>query len=512
MVDGPAPAPRGSGNRRQPNGKHQHKERNLDPLTQPAHILIGALARRDISAVELLDMTLARIDAVNGAVNAVVARDGEAARMAARASDRRRQAGQAGRLEGLPITIKDAFSVKGMVSTAGAPLYRDRVPDRDAAAVARLRAAGAIILGKTNVPMFSGDFQTSNAVYGTTNNPWDVSRSPGGSSGGAAAAVATGMSGVELGSDLGGSIRWPAHCCGLFGLKPTWGLVSTRGHVPPPPGIDIESDLAVAGPLARSANDLDLTLAVLAGPPDPAGVSPRLDPPRRSDPRGLRVAVWLNEPFAPVDAAVAAGVERAAALLAEAGARVETSARPAFRFEEAFEVYALLNHAIVAAGLPAKVRDRLAAEAGAFAPDDLTHRALQARGAKLDAATWGALQDRRRRLKRAWDGFFTDCDVVLMPPAPVTAIAHDHAADFHARTLVVDGSARPYFDFLLWSSLASVAHLPAAVAPVQIGADGLPAGVQIVAAEGADRTAIAVAGMLESLAGGFRPPPLLALS
>jgi amidase len=441
-----------------------------------------------------------------------VALDAQAARRVARQSDRRRAAGDAGRLEGLPVTIKDAFAVAGLVSTAGAPAYRHRVPDADAAAVARLRGAGAVILGKTNVPAFSGDFQSYNAVYGTTNNPWDPTRSPGGSSGGAAAAVATGMSAFELGSDLGGSIRWPAHACGLFGLKPTWGLVSMRGHVPPPPGIDIESDLAVAGPLARSATDLDLLLGVIAGPPDPAGVAPRLDPPKRGDPRGLKVAVWLEEPFATVDAAVAAAIARAADALADAGAEVSASARPAFRFEEAFEVYALLNHAIVAAALPAKVRDRLAAEASAYAPGDLSHPALQARGAKLDTATWSLLQQRRTGLKRAWDVFFTRWDVVLMPPAPVTALPHDHRGDFHARTLTVNGARRPYFDFLLWSSLASVAHLPAAVAPVLIGADGLPAGVQIVAAEGADRTAIAVAGMLEMLCGGFRAPPIGALS
>ncbi|MDJ1157733.1 amidase [Chelatococcus sp. SYSU_G07232] len=481
----------------------------MDLLNEPAHAILAALDRRELSAAELLDETLERIAAVNPALNAIVALDTEAARTAADAADARRGKGEARALDGLVITIKDAFDVAGLVSTAGAPTYRERVPERDAAAVARLRAAGAVILGKTNVPAFSGDFQAYNPIYGATNNPWDRSRSTGGSSGGAAAAVATGMSAFELGSDLGGSIRWPAHACGIFGLKPTWGLVSTRGHVPPPPGVTAEGDLVAAGPLARSAADLDLVLSVIAGPADPDGVKPRLAPPRRTTPAGLRVALWANETFAPVDASVSGAVERAGALLAGAGATVDAAARPAFAFEEAFEVYALMNHAIVAAGLPQKVRDRLAADAVNYAPGDLSHRALQARGARLDAGTWVALQERRQALKTAWDAFFRDWDVVLMPPAPVPAIPHDHSPDFHARTLDVNGEKRPYFDFLMWSSLASGAHLPAAVAPVAQTAGGLPLGVQIVAAEGADRTAIAVAGMLEALGCRYRVPPLL---
>lgn len=480
----------------------------MDLLTRPATALLDSLGRREISAVELLDATLERIGRVNPRLNAVVAIEPEAARDAARASDRRRAEGRDGLLEGLPITIKDAFDVAGMVSTAGAPAHRDRVPGADAAAVARLRAAGAVILGKTNVPPFSGDFQAANPIYGVTRNPWDLERSPGGSSGGAAVAVATGMSAFELGSDLGGSIRWPAHACGLFGLKPTWGLVSTRGHVPPAPGATIESDLSVAGPLTRSARDLDLVLSVIAGPPDPGGVRPRLDPPRRPDPAGLRVALWLDEPFAPVAQDVREAVRHAAALLAEAGATVDEEARPGFRFEEAFEVFSLMNHALVAAGLPEAVRERIAARSPDFGPDNLSHRALQARGAKLDVDTWRGLQDRRRALKERWEAFFQRFDVVLMPPAPVAAIPHDATPDFHARVLTVDGRPRPYFDFLMWSSLATVAHLPAAVAPVLRNAAGLPCGVQIVAAEGADRTAVAVAGMLERLGCHFVPPPL----
>ncbi|MGL4443813.1 MAG: amidase family protein, partial [Alsobacter sp.] len=357
----------------------------MDLLTRPATEILAALARRDVSAVELLDATLARIDALNPRINAVVARDAEAARRAAQASDARRAKGLDGLLEGLPMTIKDAYDVAGLVSTAGAPSWRERVPDVDAVPVARLRAAGAVILGKTNVPPWSADWVAENPPYGRTCNPWNLAHSPGGSSGGAVAALATGMTALELGSDLVASIRWPAHATGVFGLKPTWGLVSMRGHRPPSPGVDIEGDLAVAGPLARSARDLDLMLSVIAGPPALDGPRPVIAPPRRTTPQGLRVAVWASDPFAPVDHAVVAGVRRAASLLAGAGADVDADARPAFSFAEAFEVYALIAHAIVAVELPEKVRDQLAAEASSYAPDDISHRALQTRAARMDA-------------------------------------------------------------------------------------------------------------------------------
>ncbi len=467
-------------------------------LTLPAHLLRDRLRRKDFSARELLAATLARIEALNPGLNAVVALDPEAARAAADESDRRLAAGEARSLEGLPVTVKDAFDTAGLVTAVGLPAYRARVPDVDAAAIARLRHAGAVIVGKTNVPVFCGDFQSYNPVNGVTNNPWDLARSPGGSSGGAAVAVATGMSAFETGSDLGGSIRWPAHACGVFGLKTTWNLVSTWGLIPPPPErrSPRNVDLMVAGPLARSAADLDLALSVLAGPRDPAFAA-TLRPPRRTDPKGLRVALWLDEPLAPVQADVAAAVRRAASLLAEAGATVDETARPGFRFEEAFEVFSLLNHFLVAHGLPPKVRLRLQKGAASASPHDLSHRALQARGARMTPGLYQQTSLRKQRLKKLWARFFEACDVILCPPAPVVAIPHDHNPDVHARTLDVDGVPRPYLDFLVWGALASGGGLPAAVAPVMRTDAGLPAGVQIIAAEGEDRTAIAVAAMLE---------------
>jgi amidase len=486
----------------------------MDLLTTSATSIRDLLLRRELSSIDLLDATLARIAALNPSLTAVVGLDAETARLAARDSDCRIAAGEARPLEGLVITVKDSFDVAGLASTAGAPTYRERVPKVDAAAVARLREAGAVILAKSNVPAFTADFQAYNSVYGTTNNPWNLKRSPGGSSGGAAAAVATGMSTFELGSDLGGSIRWPAHACGVFGLKTTWNLVSMWGHVPPTPERRMarNADLMVAGPIARSAADLDLVLPVLAGPREPGTKRTPLRPPRYTSPGGLRVALWLDEPFALVQRAVADAVRRAARLLADAGAVVDETARPSVRFEEAFEVFSLLNHAIVASSLPPKVRDRLQRAASSFAPGDLSHRALQARGARMTPGLYQQVKARKQRLAMLWARFFERFDVLLCPPAPVVAIPHDHGPDVHARTLDIDGASRPYLDFLVWASLATGADLPAAVAPVMRTADGLPAGVQIIAAKGEDRTAIAVAGMLEKLGCRYERPPLPSVS
>ncbi|MFZ0496840.1 MAG: amidase [Methylocella sp.] len=482
----------------------------MPDLLDSASSLRAALLRREFSARDLLGSTLAAIERLDPALNAIVQTDAASAWRGARDSDARIARGEARPLEGLPVTIKDCFEVAGMVTSAGAPALQNYIPNEDASAVARLRRAGAIILGKTNVPIFTGDFQAYNSIYGTTNNPWNPGFSPGGSSGGAAAAIATGMSALELGSDLGGSIRWPAHCCGIFGLKTTWNLVSTYGHIPPMPELRLERnpELLVAGPLARSAADLGLALDVLAGPRDPSMPAEAHASPRNTSPRGLRVALWLDEPFAPVDATVAAAVRKAALMLEEAGAIVDESARPAVSFEEAWEVCAVLTHALIGAGLPDKARDKLAAREHDSSAGDLSHRALQARGMRLSTPDFLGIQARRQRLRQEWARFFEHIDVVLCPPAPTGPIRHDQKPDPHARSIEVNGNQRPYFDLMLWACLATGAGLPAAVAPAMLGVDGLPRGVQIIAASFEDRTAIACAAMLEALGASFKAPPM----
>jgi amidase len=318
------------------------------------------------------------------------------------------------------------------------------------------------------------------------------------------------MSALEIGSDLAGSIRWPAHCCGIFGLKTSWNVIATYGHIPPMPEmrLDRNPELLVAGPLARSAADLALALDVLAGPRHPSMTAPMLLAPRKTSPKGLRVALWLDEPLAPVDARVADAVREAALSLEKAGAIVEPAARPAFAFEDAWEVAAILVHALIGIGLPEKIRERLAAREKVFPIGDLTHRALQARGMRLETSDFIDIQARRQHLQEEWARFFERFDVVLCPPAPTGAIRHDQTPDPHMRFIVVNGMQRPYFDLMPWAWLATGAGLPAAVAPVMLAEDGLPRGVQIIAASLGDRTAITCASMLEALGCAFQAPPM----
>jgi amidase len=470
----------------------------------PALAWRDALRNRDFCARELFDALWDRVMERNPPLNALIAWDEDAARRAAEESDKRLKRRDGLPLDGLPISIKDSFAVTGMPTTCGAEEFSDYRPEEDALAVARLRAAGAIIFAKSNVPRMTGDFQTYNDLFGATSNPFDLSRSPGGSSGGAAAAVAAGLSAFELGSDLGGSIRWPAHACGLFGLKTSWSQIPMLGHIPPAPSIKLKNppDLGVAGPIARSAHDLDLALSIVAGPTNASGPA-FLTKPRRRRPGDWRVALWLDPNFAPVDPEVEQGVLLAADLLGEAGVRVEPD-KPAFSFEEALEIYALLNFAIGFAGAPPEARERARNMEDAGDPYWLE---LRARAARMDAGAYAALMDRRTAIKRAFADFFQRHDAILCPPAPCLAIPHDVSPNVFARRLVLRGGDLPYHDLLKWACLAALAHLPAAVAPVAPGASGLSRGAQIICAFDEDRSAIALAAILEEAGGGFRPPP-----
>lgn len=473
----------------------------------PSSIWRAGLAAGDFSALDLLTAVWERILQRNPVLNALASYDEDAAARQAEEADRRYARGEARALEGLPITIKDSFETSGLTTTCGARELADYRPERDAVAVERLRAAGAIVLAKTNVPRLTADFQTHNSLFGLTCNPWDVSRTPGGSSGGAAAAVAAGFCAFDLASDLGGSIRWPAHACGLFGLKPSWGRIPFAGHIPPLPAMRLKNppDLAVAGPLARSAADLDLVLCLAAGPLN-ALEAGHFPPVRKTRPEQLRLALWIDPDFAPVDADVETGVRLAAEALGRAGARV-AEARPSFAFAEAFEIYAILNFAIGFSGLTAAERAHFAESAKGFAPDDASYPALRARAARIDAATWSRLMERRAAIRDAFAAFFAEYDAILCPPAPCLAFPHDLSPDPLARRLPTSVGDLPYYDLLKWASLATLSHLPAAVAPVVVSPRGLPCGVQIVCPLNADREAVAIAGMIERLTGGYRPPP-----
>ncbi len=479
-------------------------------MADPAYLTAGeaaaAIRAGELGSHELLDHLLARAD--RSTINAVVARADDRARARARAADEASASGGWwGPLHGVPMTVKDSFEVHGMPTTAGAPELAGHVPEHPAAAVRRLTDAGAIVFGKTNLPIWAGDFQSYNDVYGTTGNPWDPERTPGGSSGGAAAALAAGLTPLELGSDIGGSIRNPAHFCGVYGHKPTYGIVPLDGHVPGPPGTRRIPDLAVAGPLARTATDLEAALDVLAGPPlgDPAWKL-ELPSPRRTRLAETRVAAWLDDPLCPVDTEVGDVLERAAAALTAAGVPVDRGARPEVDPVRSNEVYSRLLLAETAAGFPAEALDRFRAEAAALDPADRSGGAGRARGAVQSHREWLSADESRHRMRAAWAAFFADFDVLLAPIMPTVAFPHDHSP-MGERTVTVNGAPFPYLDQLFWAGLASVAYLPATAIPVGRAASGLPVGMQVIGPHLEDRMPLAFARMAASVTGGFTPPP-----
>lgn len=472
--------------------------------------LLARMERGDVTSRALTDLFAGRIEAHDARTNAVVTRDFDAARRRADEADAARARGESwGPLHGLPVTIKDSFETAGLRTTCGHPPLAAHVPARDADAVARLRGAGAVILGKTNTPEMAGDAQTYNAVFGRTSNPWDPTRTPGGSSGGAAVALAAGYAALELGSDIGGSIRTPANWCGIYGHKPTHGIVPTRGHIPGPPGTLADTDLNVVGPLARSAEDLDLALSVLAGPTPELAVAWRfaLPPPRHASLRAYRVAAWLDDATAPVDVAVSERLHAAVESLRRAGVDVDEKVRPAVPLAEAADVWSRLCMPIIYSGIPTPSFDALCA-LGDAAPetgaDPIAHFARIGTRRHRD---WLAVNERRARMRAALASFFRDHDVLLMPVSGVPAIPHDESQPLPARTVRVNGAGRPYADLFSWIALATATLHPATVAPVGRTPGGLPVGLQIVGPYLEDRTTIDFAARLAALVGGFTPPP-----
>lgn len=476
----------------------------MSDLYATARQMLDDLAAKRVSARELLDAHAARNAALAEKINAVTVTDLDRARKDAQAIDDARAKGASlGALAGLPMTIKDGFDVEHMPATAGFPPFAQRPKDcADAELVARTRAAGAVPWAKTNVPIFLSDWQSTNQIYGTTNNPYDVTRVPGGSSGGAAAALASGITPLEVGSDIGGSLRVPAHFCGVCALKPTWGKLPMRGHVPPPPGFEGETDLGVGGPMARNVGDLKLLWSVLNKSPQ--------TPARPIE--GARVAVWDEDPLLPLSRDVKDAIARAADALAKQGAHVETIKAP-IDTRELLISYMWLLISIISAGLPeatlneiGKTRD---ADLKAFAAShdpwspELNRLASTARANEvLDA------QRARQALKDRMKTFFENTDVILMPITPTTAFKHDHSEPFRARVLDVDGAPTQYSRMLGWISLATALHLPSLAVPAG-RASGMPVGVQIVGPlNGEDRLFDFAAAVEESL-GGFAPPQSL---
>lgn len=481
-------------------------------MTEIAHLSAGALLAAirlgRISCEEAVKVFFGRMDVRDRELNAVVARRTQAALAEARVRDEALARGDPpGPLHGLSMTIKDSIEVAGLPAACGAPALRDHQPAADAPAVARLRAAGAVILGKTNVPLYAADFQTFNEVFGTTRNPYALDRSPGGSSGGAAASLAAGFATAELGSDLAGSLRQPAHACGVAALKPTFGIVPAGGSLSGPVVARRPADLWVLGPMARTVADLRLLLNVLAGPDERLAPGWKLElPPGPAAGAKLRVAAWLDDPFCPPDRAVAPLLAAAVAKLGGAGVDVEEGARPAFGAEEAFLIHCALMYGEMSFGLPDEVYDYFVARAGRGRPAVLPHVTdVQAAGLAARHRDWLRACELREGLRVAWAEFFRDRDALVCPVAPTPAALHDHRR-LDQRTQPIDGVEFPALQHAFWTALASTAGLPAATVPVGLDATGLPVGIQVIGAWYRDRTVLEVAERIERACGGFRPP------
>jgi amidase len=477
-----------------------------------AEELVALLQARKVSAVELLDRAIARIEAHDGKLNAVVVRDFERARAAAAEADKALARGDLRPLLGVPMTVKEAFNVAGLPTTRGIP-GTEHIPVReDAVAVARLKAAGAVVLGKTNVPLNLADWQSYNAIYGTTSNPWDPSRTPGGSSGGAAAALAAGYVSLELGSDIAGSLRAPAGFCGVFAHKPTYGIVPLRGTAPPGApsrSVPVWVDLAVAGPMARSAGDLALAFDVIAGPDDVDALAYKLvlPPPRHADLKDFRVLVLDDHPLLPTAGAVRAAVAEMAERLAKSGVKVARTSPLLPDLARVGRVYTQLLTAVVGADLPDDVYARRQSAAAELPPDDATSlAALRLRGSVISHREWVRTDRIRTGIADRWRQFFREWDVLLCPVMPTPAFAHDHS-DMNARRISIDGAEVPYFDQAMWISMATLTGLPATAMPIGRSDDGLPIGMQIIGPHLEDRTTIGFAQLAEREFGGFVAPP-----
>ena len=409
------------------------------------------------------------------------------------------------------MVVKESFNVAGLPTTWGIPAFKDWTPQEDAVTVARLKAAGAVILGKTNVPLVLGDWQSYNDIYGTTNNPWDLGRTPGGSSGGSAAALAAGFGSLSLGSDIGGSLRVPAHYCGIYAHKPTIGIVPLRGQSPPgTPPLPREIDLVVAGPMARSAADLALALDLIAGPDEArAGIAYRLalPAPRHEELRSFRALIVDAHPLLPTAAPVRNALDRLSQRLVKAGVKVGRDSPLLPDLADSARLYMRLLLPVFSAGWPLDQYKQAQPAAEALNPDDETLVAERARGAVLSHRDWMTADAARTRLQQQWRELFREWDVVLCPPMPTPAFSHDHSTPDYARHIEIDGKEYPYFDQLVWPGIATTPGLPATAAPIDRSEIGLPIGVQIVGAYLEDRTTIAFAAFMEREFGGFVPPP-----
>lgn len=457
--------------------------------------LSSLIKTKKLSVLEAVDFYIARIEAFDDAINAVVVRDFDRARAQAKVLDRGR--GKIAKLPpfyGVPITVKESFDVAGLPTTWGVEAAKGNIAKADAVAIERFKQAGAVILGKTNVPVMLADWQSFNPVYGTTSNPWDLSRSPGGSSGGSAASLAAGFSALDAGSDIGASLRDPAHYCGIFAHKPTYGVCAIKGHSLS--GGLVAPDISCIGPMARTAKDLALGLGVMAGRVE-AAWQLALPKPKVTGLKGLRVAIMSAHEMCPVESEISESLLGLGKFLKKVGAKVSYTARPDFDAASAHENYMLMLNAALSARVPDAVVERLRED-----PEGMSSR-----GMLMEHRIWLRHNDERARMKLAWSAFFEDYDVLISPVGSTAAVKHDHSGNMAERHISVNGHEMIFGQQLFWAGYSCNFGLPSTAAPLGMTAGGLPFGMQIIGDSFDDYNTIAVAALLEREWLGFVPPP-----
>jgi amidase len=483
---------------------------NPDTHWQDATELSRRVRDREVTATALLEHFLARIARINPLLNCIVTIDENGARKRAAEADAALERGEIwGPLHGVPMTIKDTIEVAGMRCTAGSEILKNHVPTRHAAAVQRLIDAGANIFGKTNVPEFGADLQTANKLFGRTGNAWNPERLAGGSSGGAAAALAAGLTGLELGSDIGGSTRNPAHYNSVFGMRPTWGTISGIGHIPGMPGSLTIDDFGTLGPLARSARDLRLAFDIVRGTDPLFG---RVCKPDLADEdigavSGLRVGLWLDDAIAPVERAVSTVLSEAIETLKRAGLRHVSHAKPDFDARQAYLTYIRMGGAITGSGTSAEEREALRKqvqqmEGSVPEHDSGLHRL---RGVLASYAEFQRDNQLRGEIRVKWAEYFGQYDVMISPIMSVAAL--EHGSNFFGRTITLNGKPAAGRDQLFWAALQVLANLPAVVFPAGFTDKGLPVGMQITAPYLEDYRAIRVAGLFAEIVGAAHNHP-----
>ena len=477
----------------------------------PAHELARLVRAKAVSSTELLALYLQRIERLNPAINALPVLDAERAQQQAGLADAALARGEIwGPLHGVPISVKESFNVAGLPTTYGFESHRHNIASQDAVAVHRLKQAGAVLLGKSNVPASLADWQSFNPVYGTTHNPWNLGCTPGGSSGGAAAALAAGLTALELGSDIGASIRNPAHYCGVWGHKPTWGVVPLAGHELAPFQDPDHFDIAVAGPLARSAVDLALAMDVLTHPlqaSTPLGRLPMAWRDTGLPARRCRVAVMYTDPQAEVDHSVQAALRGLVDFLRREGVVVAEDACPVDT-ALSHRVYIHLLRAATGTHYEDAGYAQAMSRAQGFAQDDDSYPARHFRGITSNHRQWWQVDEQRKALGRQWAAFFQQHDLLICPTATTPAFAHNQQGERWERMVMVNGRPQPSTDALFWAGFPGVVGLPATAVPLGLSDQGLPVGAQIVAPLFADPQALRFAAWLEQAYRSFQPPPM----